>query len=1054
MPKDKSVQKVLVVGSGPIVIGQAAEFDYAGTQACVTLKEAGCEVVLLNNNPATMMTDENIAHKVYFEPLTVKTIENILEKEQPDSILLSVSGQTGLNLAFALDEQNILEKYKVQVLGTPIDAIKQGEDRELFRSLMHEMDEPIPESAIVATLEEAITFSDKVGYPVIIRPAYTLGGSGGGIATGENELINYITRGLRESPIGQCLIEKSIAGWKEIEMEVVRDKADNAVIVCTMENIDPVGVHTGDSIVVAPIQTLNEKDIEKLKQASLNIVREIGIVGACNVQLAFDVLTKEYKVIEINPRVSRSSALASKATGYPIAKIATKLSIGYTLSDIYHANEQTYLTNYEPAMGYVVVKFPSWPFEKLKTADRKLGTQMKATEETIAIADTLEAAIQKAVRSLELDITGLSLDDFANMHTTELRKTVLHTDDRRFFALLELMRRGITVELIHKATQIDVYFLEMMHRLIKLEAAAKAQNVQSVTVELFQALKAAGFTDGWLANVWDCSLETVWQRRESLAIFPTYRTVKAFTEREEQDANYFYAVWKNDRTEKNVQPTHDKKIIIIGSGPIQIGQGVEFDYCSVQGIQALQQLGYETILINNNPATVSTDYEFADKLYLEPITAEDVRHMMEIEETNKVIVQFGGQTAINLVKQLEAFGADLLGSSLQTIDTLEDREQFYQYLQSIDLPHIPGLIANDEADLYEKATEIGYPMLVRPSYVIGGKGMKIINNKKELGKYIMYHLHGESSYPILIDAYYPGMEIEVDVVTDGKQVLIPTIFEHIEKAGVHSGDSMAVTPPVTLSEEVKEKVVDYTEKIAQGIDFKGIFNIQFVLYEDTLYVLEVNPRASRTVPVSSKVTNVNLIELASKVLVGSTLEEEVGALRILPENDFYTVKAPVFSTGKLNGVDPKLVPEMKSTGELIAVSKNYPGALRKAFIWNEQLAKMMEATEKELYVSGEVTNESLKEALEQEYITVKSEADLAETVTFEMIEKWMKTEAAIAVFSEEENSAIRKRALEFGLLVMTTRETVAAFSHMARENLPVLSLQPLKYTNNKEVVLQ
>src|SRR5699024_10214865 len=477
-----------------------------------------------------------------------------------------------------------------QVLGTPIDAIKQGEDRELFRSLMHEMDEPIPESAIVATLEEAITFSDKVGYPVIIRPAYTLGGSGGGIATGENELINYITRGLRESPIGQCLIEKSIAGWKEIEMEVVRDKADNAVIVCTMENIDPVGVHTGDSIVVAPIQTLNEKDIEKLKQASLNIVREIGIVGACNVQLAFDVLTKEYKVIEINPRVSRSSALASKATGYPIAKIATKLSIGYTLSDIYHANEQTYLTNYEPAMDYVVVKFPSWPFEKLKTADRKLGTQMKATGETIAIADTLEAAIQKAVRSLELDITGLSLDDFANMHTTELRKTILHTDDRRFFALLELMRRGITVELIHKATQIDVYFLEMMHRLIKLEAAAKAQNVQSVTVELFQALKAAGFTDGWLANVWDCSLETVWQRRESLAIFPTYRTVKAFTEREEQDANYFYAVWKNDRTEKNVQPTHDKKIIIIGSGPIQIGQGVEFDYCSVQGIQALQQL--------------------------------------------------------------------------------------------------------------------------------------------------------------------------------------------------------------------------------------------------------------------------------------------------------------------------------------------------------------------------------------------------------------------------------------------------------------------------------
>lgn len=1053
MPKDKSVQKVLVIGSGPIVIGQAAEFDYAGTQACVTLKEAGCEVILLNNNPATMMTDENIAHKVYFEPLTVKTIVNILEKDQPDSILLSVSGQTGLNLAFALDKENILEKYGVQVLGTPIDAIKRGEDRELFRSLMNEMEQPVPDSAIVASLEEALNFSNEAGYPIIVRPAYTLGGSGGGIATGENELVNYITRGLRESPIGQCLIEKSIAGWTEIEMEVIRDQADHAVVVCTMENIDPVGVHTGDSIVVAPIQTLSEKDIAKLKKASLDIVREIGIVGACNVQLAFDVLTKKYMVIEINPRVSRSSALASKATGYPIAKIATKLSMGYHLSEIYDANKQVYLTHYEPNLDYVVVKFPSWPFEKLKIADRKLGTQMKATGETIAIANTLEAALQKAIRSLELDMTGLSLDVFARMHTTELRKTVLHTDDRRFFALLELMRRGLNVEVIHKATKIDVYFLEKMEHLIQLEKAAQTQNVQSVTVELLQALKNAGFTDTWLAQVWGCSLETVWQRREALGIFPSYHKVDAFAETVNKDAVYFYTVWEDNTKEKLVMPSDDKKVIMIGSGPIQIGQGVEFDYCSVQGIQALQKLGYETILINNNPATVSTDYEFADKLYMEPITAEDVRHVMEVEQTEKVIVQFGGQTAINLVEQLEAFGADLLGSSSQTIDTLEDREQFYNYLQSIQVPHIPGLIANDEKDLYDKAEKIGYPVLVRPSYVIGGKGMKIIKNKKELGKYIMYHLVEQSSYPILIDAYYPGLEIEVDVVTDGSQIFTPTIFEHIEKAGVHSGDSMTVTPPVTLSDDIKDRVITYTEKIAQGIDFKGIFNIQFVLYEDTLNVLEVNPRASRTVPVSSKVTNVNLIELATKVLIGSSLAEEVGQTKILAENNFYTVKAPIFSTAKLNGVDPLLVPEMKSTGEIIAVSKDYPGALRKAFIWNEQIAAVMDQTEKEIYVPKELIDDKLTAQLAVSGILVKTEDDIAEEMSFEQLEQWMKSEAAIAVFNEEENSAIRKRALEFNLFVLTRKETVHAFSSMARADLPVLSLQPIKNTNMKEVVL-
>ena len=1054
MPKDKEIKKVLVIGSGPIVIGQAAEFDYAGTQACLTLKEEGCDVILINNNPATIMTDENIADKVYFEPLTVENIEEIIKKEKPDGILATVSGQTGLNLAFELQKQQIIEKYQLKVLGTPIDSIMQGEDRNKFRKLMQEINEPVPESEIIDNLEDALAFSKEVGFPIIVRPAYTLGGSGGGIATGENEFITYVTRGLRASPIQQCLIEKSIAGWKELEFEVIRDEKDNAVVICHMENIDPVGIHTGDSIVVAPIQTLTEKDIQLLRDASLKIVKEIGIVGACNVQLAFDPMTKDYFVIEVNPRVSRSSALASKATGYPIAKIATKLSLGYHLSEINYEKKNETLATFEPAFDYVVVKFPCWPFDKLTTADRKLGTQMKATGEVMAIEKTVAAGLQKAVRSLELEVDGLSLISLQSLDTVHLKKLVLHTDDRRFFVLLELFRRGISVEVIHKATKIDTFFLSEMQKLVQLEIVAKQSTIQSVTIEQMEQLKQAGFTDSWLAGIWNCSLSEVQKKRTDLTIFPTYEKIEAYSEEKTDEAAYYYATWKVQQKQR-LKKENKEKVLIVGSGPIRIGQGVEFDYCSVQGIKSLQKYGYETILINNNPATVSTDYELADKLYFEPITAEDVLLVMHEEQIDKVIVQFGGQTAINLVKDLEDAGIELLGSTMDIIDTLEDRDRFYQYLQSINVPHIPGLIATSEADLLEKAKEIGYPILVRPSYVIGGKGMAIIESEKKLEKYIRYHLNKTTSYPILIDAYYPGKEVEVDVVTDGETIFIPAIFEHIEKAGVHSGDSMAVTPPISLDKAMKKKIVHYAERVAKGIEFKGIFNIQFVIYNETLYVLEVNPRASRTVPVISKVTGVNMIELATGTLLGKSLQSLSGGVKILPENDFYTVKAPIFSTAKLPGVDPILVPEMKSTGEIIAISHTLAGSFKKAFIWNEHLANAYKGEKKEMYITANEANFiQVKERFQQLGIELKYKEDFGENVPFEKIESWMKSEEALAIFSTEENSVERERATEFNLLVMTSEETVRAFSMMAKETVSITAIQQLELANEKEVVLQ
>lgn len=1038
MPKKKDIHKVLVIGSGPIIIGQAAEFDYAGTQACLALKEEGCEVILINNNPATIMTDETVADVVYFEPLSVESVEAIIKKEQPDGLLATVGGQTGLNLALKLHQRGILDKYNVTMLGTPIESIMQGEDREQFRSLMHELDEPVPESEIVDNLQSALQFAEQVGYPIIVRPAYTLGGSGGGIADNEEELTKYVKRGLNASPIHQCLIEKSIAGYKEIEFEVIRDETDHCLAICEMENIDPVGVHTGDSIVVVPSQTLAEDEISLLKNAALRIVRSLGIIGGCNVQFALHPTTKEYFVIEVNPRVSRSSALASKATGYPIAKVATKLALGYTLAHLDHASKQ-------PLLDYVVVKFPRWPFDKFADADRTLGTQMKATGEVMAIEKNLESALQKAVRSLEVNAKGLFMEECEQYSTEELLSLVEKVDDRRFFILLELLRRGVSVDDIHQLTKITPYFLSVFESLVKLEQQVYETSLENVSKEMLMELKESGFSDEWLAHAWDESFEAIREKRKQLGVTPQFEKIDTGTERA-----YYYSTWQHN-TRTNV--TNDKKkIAIIGSGPIRIGQGIEFDYCSVHGIFALQKLGYETILINNNPETVSTDYEIADRLYFEPLSLEDVLEVIEYEKVDGVIVQFGGQTAISLVEGLEKAGVPLLGSSVDTIDQLEDRDRFYQLLTKLNVPHIPGETVNTIESLREKVKEIGFPVLLRPSYVIGGRGMVVLQSESEFEKYLQQHT-SSLLFPILIDAYYPGKEVEVDVVTDGTDIVIPAIFEHVEKAGVHSGDSMAITPPITLSNAMKNKILAYTEKIAKGIDFKGVFNIQFVIYRDELYVLEVNPRASRTVPIVSKVTGVNMIALATQTLLDKSLKSISTPLGLLAENSFYTVKAPVFSTMKLPGVDPKLVPEMKSTGELIAMAGQVEASLRKAFLWNEQrVTDFLNEHKKEIYFETKVESfEEISANLRALgfHVIVEGETD-----TEFSFKDWVKRKEAYAIISSSMNSDKRELASQFGLLVLSAFETVRAFSKIMTKNEPILSIQQWKKTGRKEMVAQ
>lgn len=1036
MPKKTDINKVLVIGSGPIVIGQAAEFDYAGTQACLALKEEGCEVILINNNPATIMTDETIADVVYFEPLSVESIEAVIKKELPDGLLATVGGQTGLNLALKLHQQGILAKYNVNMLGSPIESIMQGEDREQFRALMHKLDEPVPESEIVDSLQSALQFAEKVGYPIIVRPAYTLGGSGGGIADNEEELATYVKRGLKASPIHQCLIEKSIAGFKEIEYEVIRDAKDNCLTICDMENIDPVGIHTGDSIVAVPSQTLSEEEVNILRNSAIHIVRSLGIVGGCNVQFALHPTSKEYFVIEVNPRVSRSSALASKATGYPIAKVATKLALGYDLQELAQASQQ-------PELDYVVVKIPRWPFDKFAYADRTLGTQMKATGEVMAIERNLESALQKAVRSLEVNTDGLLLAECEQFSTEELLTLVKKADDRRFFILLELLRRGVSLQKIHELTKITPYFLNTFDKLIKLEKTAQETTLQQVSKDTMADLKLHGFSDEWLAHVWGETMLSVREKRKELHVLPKFEMVNTQSKRA-----YYYSTWQKNSKQTTLKK--NKKILIIGSGPIRIGQGIEFDYCSVHGIFALQKLGYETILINNNPETVSTDYEIADRLYFEPLSVEDVLNVIDYERVDGVIVQFGGQTAISLVEGLEKAGIRLIGSSLDTIDQLEDRDRFYRLLKKLNVPHIPGETVETKDALIEKVKEFGFPVLLRPSYVIGGRGMLVLQSETELQNY-MNNNESTELFPILIDAYYPGKEVEVDVVTDGTDVVIPAIFEHVEKAGVHSGDSMAVTPPFSLSQKMKQKIAAYAKKIANGIEFKGIFNIQFVIYNEELYVLEVNPRASRTVPIVSKVTGVNMIALATKTLLNQPLQSITSQLGLLPDNEFYTVKAPVFSTIKLPGVDPKLVPEMKSTGECIAISDSVESSLRKAFLWNEQLVTAF-SKEKEIYFETKVAN---FEAVQTKLRTLGFHVLTDERFTNEdSFEKWLKTDQAYAIVSTSPKSEKRELGMQLGLLVISSEETIHAFSKMASHDEDVNPIQRWKKTGRKEMVVQ
>ncbi|GAF64003.1 carbamoyl phosphate synthase large subunit [Bacillus sp. TS-2] len=1039
MPKQREINSVLVIGSGPIVIGQAAEFDYAGTQACLALREEGVKVILLNNNPATVMTDESCADIVYFEPLTVENVEKIIIKEKPDGILATLGGQTGLNLALALHDQGILNKHQIDLLGTPIDSIKKGEDRELFRQLMNDLNEPVPESEIVTTVDATLAFANKTGYPIIVRPAYTLGGAGGGIAENEKELRSIIRGGLELSPINQCLIEKSIAGFKEIEYEVMRDSNDTCITVCNMENIDPVGVHTGDSIVVAPSQTLTDVEYQMLRSVSIKIIRALGIVGGCNIQFALDPNSKQYYLIEVNPRVSRSSALASKATGYPIARMAAKLSLGYHLHELLNPVTGHTYASFEPALDYVIVKFPRWPFDKFVHADRSLGTQMKATGEVMAIERNLEAALQKAVRSLGIKTEGLSLKQLELWAIDELWSIVKKAEDRRFFAMLELLRRGITVKELHEATQINYFFLNAYERLIKLEKEIEQQSFSDLNKNVLQRFKRYGFSDLWLAQKWKMDLQEIRSKRKELNIHPSYKMVDTCAGEFTASTAYFYSSWTG---ENDVVPSENsKKVLIIGSGPIRIGQGIEFDYCSVHGAHSLHQLGYEAIIMNNNPETVSTDYATADRLYFEPLTVEDVLDVVELEKVEGVIVQLGGQTAISLVEGLEAAGVTLFGTNLSCIDMLEDRGLFYQFMQKVDVPHIPGVIANNEEEAIKEAKNIGYPILIRPSYVIGGQGMMIFTNQEELERYYQ-DKKNDTSFPVLIDAYYPGIELEVDVLTDGKAIHIAGMFEHVEKAGVHSGDSMAVTPPFSVSDEVKATILQYSEKIAQGMDFKGIFNIQFVYYENEVYVIEINPRASRTVPILSKVYDQPFIHQTVQLLLGQSLKEIGVKKKIVDSPSFYTVKAPIFSHQKLSGLDPLLEAEMKSTGELISISNHIEEAFHKAFAWSQGQIPAFFREKGSIFVEADPSyswkESSYAKALEK----------LGFTFTYEHFSDWLKRDDCIALISLPKpgfktGEMNRKEALRQRITVITELTTLEAMLQGAelKEDIPCTSLQ-------------
>lgn len=926
MPRSNQIKKILVIGSGPIVIGQAAEFDYAGTQACQALKEEGYEVILVNSNPATIMTDSNMADRVYIEPITLEFVSQVIRKEKPDGILATLGGQTGLNMAVELSNSGVLEEENVKLLGTDLEAIQKAEDRDLFRDLMRELDEPVPDSDIIHSFEEALAFVERIGYPVIIRPAYTLGGTGGGIVKDEVMLREIVASGLKYSPVNQCLIERSIAGYKEIEYEVMRDANDTCIVVCNMENIDPVGIHTGDSIVVAPSQTLSDREYQMLRTSAINIIRALKIEGGCNVQYALDPDSYQYYVIEVNPRVSRSSALASKATGYPIAKMATKIAVGYRLDELMNPVTQRTYASFEPALDYVVTKIPRWPFDKFESANRKLGTQMKATGEVMAIGRTFEESLLKAIRSLETGAYHIEIPELQKLDAEALQEKCTEADDERIFVVAEALRRGYTIHDIWKWTKIDLFFLYKIEKLIELE---KELVLNPFDLEILEEAKKKGFTDRKLADLWQSTADEVRMFRKEAGLLPVYKMVDTCAAEFESETPYYYSTYEE---ENEVISTGKPKVIVLGSGPIRIGQGIEFDYATVHAVWAIKEAGYEAIIINNNPETVSTDFNTSDKLYFEPLYVEDVLHIVEQEKPFGVIVQFGGQTAINLTEALENEGVRILGTDLAHIDAAEDREKFEKLLRKLNIAQPPGKTATSVAGAVETALELGFPVLVRPSYVLGGRAMEIVYNKDELLGYMENAVKINPLHPVLIDRYLLGKEVEVDAICDGEEVLIPGIMEHIERAGVHSGDSIAVYPPQSLSKEVKQQIIDMTTKLAKGLEIKGLLNIQFVIYRDEVYVIEVNPRSSRTVPFLSKITGIPMANLATKVILGNSLKDLGYLGGYHPEDTVVSVKVPVFSFAKLRDVDITLGPEMKSTGEVMGRDVNLEKALYKGLI--------------------------------------------------------------------------------------------------------------------------
>lgn len=928
MPKKKNLNKVMVIGSGPIIIGQAAEFDYAGSQACRALKEEGLEVVLVNSNPATIMTDTHIADRVYIEPLTVDFCEAIIEKERPDGLLATLGGQVGLNLAVQLAEKGVLEKYHVELLGTPLKAIERAEDRELFKETMQKLGEPIPESTIVEDVPSAVAFANEIGYPVIVRPAYTMGGTGGGIAENEEELIEIVIKGLNYSMIGQVLIERSVAGWKEIEYEVMRDGNDNCITVCNMENFDPVGVHTGDSIVVAPSQTLTDHEYQMLRSASLRIIRELGIEGGCNAQYALDPNSNRYYVIEVNPRVSRSSALASKATGYPIAKVSAKIAIGYTLDEITNAVTQKTKACFEPALDYCVVKFPRWPFDKFVYADRTLGTQMKATGEVMSIDRNFEGALLKAVRSLEIGVHRLHMEKMDEWPDERVKKNLARINDERIFVIAEALRRGVAdIDTIHDITKIDKWFLHKIKNITDVELRLTQE---SLTPRLLVAAKDVGLADRSIAEITGKTPDEVRTMRISDGILPRYKMVDTCAAEFEAATPYYYSTFHAQEDEVKVSKA--RKVIVLGSGPIRIGQGVEFDYCSVHSVWALREMGIEAIIINNNPETVSTDFDISDRLYFEPLTTEDVLNIIDKEKPEGVIVQFGGQTAINLAASLQKAGVKVFGTSVDDIDRAEDRERFDEVLTQTHIPRPRGISVTNLQDAIDGAADIGYPVMVRPSYVLGGRAMEIVYNEAELRDYMSRAVKVTPDHPVLVDRYMEGTEVEVDGISDGVDVIIPGIMEHVERAGVHSGDSIAVYPPQTLSSKVIYTIIDYTKRLAVALHVKGLLNIQFVVVNDEVYIIEVNPRSSRTVPFLSKVTDVKMVNLATRIALGATVKELGYHSGLVPPKPYVAVKAPVFSFAKMTDVDIALGPEMKSTGEVMGIDYHYARALYKAII--------------------------------------------------------------------------------------------------------------------------